>query len=100
MKKVTTSTKKIIRNTGKIEFLANLEEIKQMMNAGYNYKNIHSKMLNAGRFSMSYFTFCYHLRTLNADQKTKKVVSNPLISPPTTKDKFIKPVDIEISELI
>ena len=36
---MTTSTKKIIRNTGKIEFLANLEEIKQMMSAGYNYKN-------------------------------------------------------------
>ena len=94
------SKKKIARNTGKIEFIANLEKTKEMIEAGYNYKNIHTKMLNAGRFSMSYFTFCYHLRTLNADQKTKKVVSNPLISPPTTKDKFIKPVDIEISELI
>lgn len=94
------SMKKIARNTGKIEFIANLEKTKEMIEAGYNYKNIHTKMLNAGRFTMSYFTFCYHLRTLSTNSKIKKMALNKPISPPTAKDKFIKPLDVEISELI
>ena len=97
---MTANTKRIIRNTGKIEFLANLEEIRLMMNAGYNYRNIYTKMLNDRRFTMSYFTFCYHLRSLNTPSKINKTGSEPLTKPTTTENRFIKPVDVEISELI
>lgn len=71
---------KIARNAAKIEFLANIEDVLSLISRGYNLKNVHSELTEKGRFTMSYYTFCWHLR-LHNEQKTSKKVIKPTTSP-------------------
>lgn len=95
------TTQRIAKNMGKVEFLANLDEIRQMLAQGYNYKNVYSKMAEEGRFTMSYFTFCHHLRQMNsATAKREKVAEPSTGNTSSRRDGFVKPTDIKVSDLI
>ena len=80
---------RIAKSLGKVEFLANFEEINAMLTDGYNYRNIHSKLASEGKFTMSYFTFCHYIRALNADNNRKAHLPHNHNSTGLS-DKFIK----------
>ena len=72
--------KRIARNQGTVEFLANLGEIQTMLEQGYNKRNVHGKLLEKGRITMSYYTFCANYTAYN---KKKKNLAKPVESPVT-----------------
>ena len=43
---------------GKIQFLSCKDDVIRLINEGYTYKQIYTMMLNNGKFSMVYNTFC------------------------------------------
>ena len=54
--------KRIGRNVGRIELLAVQDKVKSLLEAGYDRKKIHDRLLAEGRVTMSYPTFCYQLK--------------------------------------
>jgi len=69
-----TENKRIGRNIGRIELLAVQNKVKALLEAGYDHKKIHSRLIDEGGISMSYQTFCYQL---------KKLLSGAPVSPPS-----------------
>ena len=55
---------RIGRNVGRIEFKAVLKKIQGLLDAGYDRKKIHAKLMEDGQITMSYSTFCNHMANL------------------------------------
>jgi len=53
--------KRIPRNMGRIEFIACRDTIDALYEQGYDYKKIHAALVQKGKITMSYATFCYHM---------------------------------------
>lgn len=73
--------KRIARNQGKVEFLANLGEIQAMLEQGYNKRNVHEKLLEKGRITMAYYTFCANYRSFAKNKTLIKPFQSPVASP-------------------
>ena len=56
--------KRIGRNIGRIELFAVQDKVKPLLEAGYDRKKIHDRLLAEGSLTMSYQTFCYQLKQL------------------------------------
>jgi hypothetical protein len=54
--------KRIGRNMGRIELLAVRDTVNTMLEAGYDLKKIHGRLMEEGRITMSYPTFCYQFK--------------------------------------
>ncbi len=67
----------------KIEFLANLEEIKALHKSGHNKKIIHENLLEKGKITVSYAIFCSY----TFDGVRRKKQSKPKRSAITQEDK-------------
>ena len=59
-----SENKRIGRNMGRIELLAVQDKVKTMLEAGYDRKKIYYRLIEEGRVTMSYPTFCYQLKQL------------------------------------
>ena len=59
-----SATKRIGRNMGRIELLAVRDKVNSLLEAGYDRKKIHDRLLEEGSVTMSYPTFCYQLKQL------------------------------------
>jgi hypothetical protein len=83
--------KRIGRNMGRIELLAVLDTVKTMLDAGYDRKKIHSRLMEEGSVTMSYPTFCYQCKqqfmTGGAPAAAPKPARRPAISNPVKADK-------------
>lgn len=56
--------KRIGRNVGRIELLAVQDKVKSLLEAGYDRKKIHDRLIEEGNITMSYPTFCYQVKQL------------------------------------
>jgi hypothetical protein len=56
--------KRIGRNIGRIELLAVQGKVKTLLEAGYDRKKIHCRLVEEESVTMSYPTFCYQLKQL------------------------------------
>ena len=54
--------KRIGRNMGRIELLAVMSQVNSLLEAGYDRKKIHCRLMEEGGITMSYSTFCYQLK--------------------------------------
>ncbi len=91
------SKPRIARNAGKVQFLARKEVIRDMLSQGYNYRNIHERLVKEHQATMSYHTFCFWMRYFMA-QAGKTVEKNTttlaLSTTGTTAGKFMRPEDV------
>lgn len=76
--------KRIARNQGTVEFLANLDEIQTMLEQGYNKRNVHRKLFEKGCFTMSYYTFCANYTAYNKKKNPANPADSP-VTPPVAK---------------
>ena len=90
---------RIARNLGKVEFLAHLEDVKSMIEQGYNKRNIHSKMVEKELFTMSYYTFCAQFRAYFKQKPENKTVVFTMPADKTPKGTFQKPQDVDSGKL-
>lgn len=74
--------KRVGRNIGRIELLAVQDKVKTMLEAGYDRKKIHDRLLTEGSITMSYPTFCYQLKQLISNS-TSAASPNPAQWPKT-----------------
>ena len=49
--------KKLNPGCARVEFIQHIEEIKQMILAGYSLRSIHGKLIEEGKITMSYSSF-------------------------------------------
>lgn len=78
--------KKIPFNTGKLEFIAALESITPLFSMGHTKLHIFNEMTKCGKFTMSYDTFCYHMRIFHGDkEQPEKPVPNAPARPPNAR---------------
>jgi hypothetical protein len=56
--------KRIGRNIGRIELLAVQGKVNTFLEAGYDRKKIHCRLVEEGAITMSYPAFCYQLKQL------------------------------------
>jgi hypothetical protein len=101
---------KLPKNAAKVEFIRVREDVKSMLNAGYNLRNIHAKLVELHNIAMSYYTLCLHVRKLNkkgqcggqaAQQPSSppKPAMPPKLPPTSTGTKVTRPEDIDHGEL-
>jgi len=91
---------KISRNSGKVQFLASKELISEMLSLGYNYRNVHERLMKEHDVTMSYHTFCFWMRKFSEQQPEKAIEKNstslPVITTGTTpKGKFMRPENVD-----
>ena len=84
--------KRIGRNIGRIELLAVQDRVKSLLEAGYDRKKIHIRLLEEGCVTMSYPTFCYQLKQYFSN-------TNPTALPqPAQRPKHPNPPKADPSE--
>jgi len=59
-----SESKRIGRNVGRIELLAVMSKVKELLEAGYDRKKIHGRLVAENCLTMSYPTFCYQLKQI------------------------------------
>jgi len=64
---LTNKIKKLNPGCARVEFIKNIEEIKQMIITGYSLRSIHSKLLKEEKITMSYSSF-YKIVNINKNQ--------------------------------
>jgi hypothetical protein len=74
--------KRIGRNMGRIELLSVRDKVKSLLEAGYDRKKIHDRLIAEGNVTMSYPTFCYQLKQLFS-QTAPAASPNPVQRPQT-----------------
>jgi hypothetical protein len=102
---MTNARQKLPKNAAKVEFIRVREDVKSMLNAGYNLRNIHAKLVELHDIAMSYYTLCLHVRKLNQEgQGSGQITHQPLSpkpamppKPPSTSTgtKVTRPEDID-----
>lgn len=60
--------KRLSNNMAGIEFVACLETIKEFLQKSWKHSQIHRRLKDEGRITMSYGAFCYHMRRLSLDK--------------------------------
>jgi len=68
---MTRTRQGLPKNAAKVEFIIHAETVKSMLNAGFNLRNIHTKMVEMHNISMSYYTLCYYVRKIHEKQQGK-----------------------------
>jgi len=89
--------KRIGRNIGRIELLAVRDKVKSMLDAGYDRKKIHDRLMEDGSITMSYPTFCYQLKQLPGFA-VPAAASNAGLSNPIQRTKNPGPPKADPSE--
>lgn len=107
---MSTNRQKIARNAAKVEFIANAEEIMSMLSKGFNKRNTYDTLIEKGRLTMSYRSFCWNLQQFENPQKEKKkksVVSTLTPAAPSSpilvaskKQGFGQIEDVDMDKLI
>jgi hypothetical protein len=98
--------KKLPKNAAKVEFIRLREDVTSMLNAGYNLRNIHAKLVELHNISMSYYTLCLHVRKLNHERRDggqlaqqpssqPKPAMPPKMPPNSSGAKVTRPEDID-----
>lgn len=59
---VTNQKSRLNRNAARPEFLAALKKIEPLIKAGHDRKTVHGRLAEKGFITMSYATFCRHLK--------------------------------------
>ena len=101
---------KLPKNAAKVEFIRVREDVKSMLNTGYNLRNIHAKLVELYGISMSYYTLCLHVRKLNQERQGGEQAAQQLSFPPkptippkmpstSTGTKVTRPEDIDHGSL-
>ena len=63
---MTAHIKRTARNQGRVQFMAARKMIKELLEAGYDYKSIHAVLTDHGQMTICYSAFCAYLT--KADQ--------------------------------
>lgn len=96
--------RQISRNSAKVEFLFNAEEVISMLDKGFNKLNIYNSLYEKGRLTMSYRSFCWNLQQFKNPKKEKKQPAKPIASiplrVPTKKEGFGQLEDVDVAKLI
>jgi len=71
---VETKIKKLNPGCARVEFIKNIEEIKQMIIARYSLRSIHSKLLKEEKITMSYSSFYKIVNTKKSYSSFYKLV--------------------------
>jgi hypothetical protein len=69
--------KRIGRNMGRIELLAVRDTVSALLEAGYDRKKIHSRLVEEGSVTMSYPTFCYQFKQQFRSSNTPAAAPSP-----------------------
>lgn len=80
------------RGFARVEFIANIETIKEMASKGYTLKAIYEKLVEDGKIYYSYSSFCYNAskKNINYDIENKKIsINNKKITSEEEKNKNI-----------
>jgi len=78
--------KRIGRNIGRIELLAVQGKVNSLLEAGFDRKKIHSRLVEEGAITMSYPAFCYQLKQLankSASASPQNTARHPKTSAPS-----------------
>jgi len=78
--------KRIGRNIGRIELLAVQGKVNSLLEAGYDRKKIHCRLVEDGAITMSYPAFCYQLKQLlnkSASASPQNTARSPKTSSPS-----------------
>jgi methionine aminopeptidase len=98
---MTNTRERLPKNAAKVEFIRNSEDIKSMLKAGYNLRNIYAKLVEIHSLAMSYYTLCAYSRKFikNKEQQDQSVPQQqsipkvPLVTPSSAK--VTRPEDID-----
>ena len=55
---MSTETERLRRNAARVEFIACMDEIERFLAQGFDKKMVHARLVEEGRISMAYVTFC------------------------------------------
>ena len=55
---MSTETDRLRRNAARVEFIACMDEIERFLAQGFDKKMVHARLVEEGRISMAYVTFC------------------------------------------
>jgi hypothetical protein len=91
------------KNAAKVEFIRIVADVQSMLQAGYNLRNVHEKLTELGRITMSYYTLAAHNRKYLAEQE-KKQQAQPAVPirgniASASPKKFTRPEDVDVSKL-
>lgn len=93
------SKQKIARNAGKVQFLARREVINEMLSQGYNYRNIHDRLVSEHQATLSYHCFCFWMRHFTARKLENTVQKNLTTFAPSTvgtdTNRFMRPENVK-----
>lgn len=87
---------KIPFNSGKIEFIAAADEINRLLLMGHTKRHIYNEIKNSGRFTMSYDTFCYHVRRVAAEIKSDSLEGGTRINKHDLAHQAFRPMQPKI----
>lgn len=78
-------------NMAGIEFVACLEDIKELLRQSWKHSQIHRQLKQEGKITMSYGAFCYHMRRLSLD-KYRPGEEKPATPPKAAQSLPVRPV--------
>jgi hypothetical protein len=70
-KKGEKNSMRLPRGIARVQFIANLEEIKRMLAEGHTLKNVYDTLCNSGKISMKYRSF-YGLARPDKENRKKQ----------------------------
>ena len=79
--------------------MVNVEDILRMLDGGYNKQNIYSILRDKNGITMSYRAFCHNLQLHQKPKTETKAAPLSMPSAVPSKDKFIKPEDVDVKAL-
>lgn len=91
--------KRISRNQGRIELLACINYVYDLLNKGYDKRKIHKILNEEKKITMSYATLCYQLAKIERSKTLKNVDSNFDNIKYNKDNKFRNPKDIDSNTL-
>ena len=86
--------KRLSNNMAGIEFVACLETIKEFLQKSWKYSQIHRRLKDESKITMSYGAFCYHMRRLSLDKHRpdeQQPALKPKLTPLATPERFAGP---------
>ena len=113
---MASDRERLANNMAGIEFVACLETIKEFLQKSWKHTQIHRRLKDEGRITMSYGAVCYHMRRLSLDRHrpgeqlpAAKPKPAPIMTPPHStgprhitapSNKFPDPRDMNPNEAI
>ncbi|MEG6503338.1 MULTISPECIES: hypothetical protein [unclassified Desulfovibrio] len=65
---MASEQERLPNNMAGIEFVACLDAIKEFLQKSWKHSQIHRRLKQEGKITMSYGAFCYHMRRLSLDK--------------------------------